>query len=483
MMTNRRLSPWISLLLAILIVGLAVMVRWPMLSMPLQFDEQWSWWMAQQANTPLELVTEKSFRHDNNHLLNTWYLQLWDGSASLAVYRLHSLAAGCLMVAAAMWLAWPHGAWSMVFTGLLLAANPWWVIYSTQARGYSLAGLMALLAWWLWDRYRQRPGWLHGLAFGCAVILGFLGQLHFLSIYLALSAATVMHWAKHRESTWDEWKHLLRCHALPILFLVLFYVVFVHDMELGGGPRPSIFEVLTSLFGQGCGFYPTDAWHGWAALGFLLLLVALLGLSMRLLEPPVSRLFWLTCLLVPAILFLAMRPPFLFERYFLLPYLFCLVLMGMGLGRCAAWRWGWVLPLGLCTALVWNSIAYLEMYRHEGRGRFADAIHYILIQSPQGGAGSISVAADYDFRVEKLWSFEVPRLDLEKRLNYVKQNDLPPEGVAWFIEHRVPLEERVAPWAVRTDRWGHSYRQAAWFRPGLPVDWDWIVYRRIQQDE
>lgn len=474
-------SPTMQWLLIGLMLGLSAGIRWPLLDMPLQFDEIWSWEMAHAAGTPGRLFTDPAFHHDNNHLLNTWYLQWWDGFAEPRHYRWLAYGAGCLLVVLTMLWARGFGTWVMLCTGLLLACNSWWVIFSTQARGYTLAACAAMACWLLWRRYREHPTWAWGSALGGMVVVGFLAHFHFLQVYLALAAAMVMHWARERRSLGEEWLHLIRCHWLPVLGLTLLYFFFIRDMELGGGPRPSAGEVLVHLFGQGFGFYQTSPYQWLAGLVGMGLLFGLLLLSLLDRDRTVARMFWLTCLLVPAILFMSMRPPFLFERYFLFPYLFVLILYGIGLGRCAQFPWGWPVVLVLLGLYAWNNLQLLDEYRQEGRVRFAEVVAYL--QQAQPGTEPITVAGDVDFRLEKFFAFEGARLDRQRRLRYVQNKDIPKEGVHWLLMHRVPEEGIELPGKVQTDRWGNRYQWVHDIHPQQPMEWRWILLQRIPPNQ
>src|SRR5882757_2275379 len=49
-------------------------------------DEIWSWMMAAQLKSPLEVVTR--LHHDNNHYVNTFVLYVLGGDAPTYLYRL-----------------------------------------------------------------------------------------------------------------------------------------------------------------------------------------------------------------------------------------------------------------------------------------------------------------------------------------------------------------------------------------------------------
>jgi len=66
-------------------------------------DELWSLRFAQLADSPADFV--RRFQHDNNHVLNTFYLFLVRGQRHLYVFRLLSVVTGSASVALAGHLA------------------------------------------------------------------------------------------------------------------------------------------------------------------------------------------------------------------------------------------------------------------------------------------------------------------------------------------------------------------------------------------
>lgn len=110
----------------------------------LWLDEAWSASFARQSATPLGLIL--NVHHDNNHLLNTLWLQLVGFGAPPLVQRGLAIVTGTLMVPVAAWIARRWGAGAMAVTALLFAVSPIMVTYGSEARGYAPMMLALLVA-------------------------------------------------------------------------------------------------------------------------------------------------------------------------------------------------------------------------------------------------------------------------------------------------------------------------------------------------
>lgn len=167
-----RRVPW--LLGAIILLGFALRVAGAQGS--LWLDEAWSAVMANGVGTPLGIVL--NINHDNNHHLNSLWLQLVGPGAEPMVARALSIVCGT----AAIWVAWAIGRRRSVWVGLigalLFAVSPILVTLGSEARGYApmtLAFLVAVLIAdrWLAGETARRPAFALSLCF----LLGALAQL------------------------------------------------------------------------------------------------------------------------------------------------------------------------------------------------------------------------------------------------------------------------------------------------------------------
>ncbi len=312
------------------------------------------------------------------------------------------------------------------------------------------------------------------LLFWASVILGFSAHLTFLHAYLALALWSVYHLARGRASPSDEVRQLLACHAVPVLFFVALYLVDIRRMDLGGAPPAPVYVVVGRLVSLGLGGSDSAAW----SLPLLAFAVVVLGLGLRLLarQDRHSWLFFAVAVVGSPALFLLGKPVYLFERYFLISFVFFLLLLSYVLG---AWwrrsRGGALLAALAALGMVIGSIVQVVDFERSGRGHFLDALAYVERESP---AGKVDVSGDYDFRVHKFYDFYVPYVDGGGRLVYREQNALPAHGADWLLAHR--LDTRHPPEPRLYDADGNTYQRVKDFPVTAFGGWSWYVYRNVR---
>lgn len=142
----------------------------------LWLDEAWSMSFARQSGTPLGLILH--VHHDNNHLLNTLWMQLVGFDAPPMLQRGLSILCGTAAIPVAAGIAARWGRWPAAIAALLFALSPILVIYGSEARGYApmlLALLIGIRLTFDWIELGDDPArrrWL-----GWTVFLGALAQL------------------------------------------------------------------------------------------------------------------------------------------------------------------------------------------------------------------------------------------------------------------------------------------------------------------
>jgi hypothetical protein len=457
------------------VLVLAAVPRAAALSAEFWLDEIWSWEFARAAASPWQVVAGDGFHHDNNHKLNTLFLHLMPGRLPWAWYRLHALAAGLAAVALAWRVASDRGRAEAVFASVLVATNYWLVLGSAEARGYALAVCAALAAFGCLRRYLARGGWGAAAGFWVAVVLGFLSHLTFLHCYLALGLWSVRQFARRRRAPGDELWEILRVHAVPAAFVALLFVFDVRRMELGGGPPQPVSGVLLSLVGRGLGA-AGEGWTAWLAAAFAAVTFAA-GLWLLRRDPHGTGLFFAAVVGVPALLLAARRPPFLFERYLLLPFVFYLLLLAYVLGdfyrRSRAGRF---LVPAVVLLIAAGGLAEVRDFVRGGRGRFQEVLAYVGEQTP---GPSVALTGDHDFRVAKFVRFYAPYDGGGKEFVYETADALPAGGARWLLVHRT--DDRHPPGPEVQDRHGNTYRLERDFRTGTFGGWDWFVYRNAAE--
>jgi len=149
-------------------------------------DEAWSAVFARDAGTPGRIFF--AINHDNNHYLNTLWLQLvgWGGPPILG--RALSIVCGTAGVVAAGLIGARRNIRTACVTALLFAVAPIMVTYGSEARGYAPMLLALLTAIWIVDReihgvpVRHAPLWL-----GVVTLLGMLAHV---SLLFGIAALT-----------------------------------------------------------------------------------------------------------------------------------------------------------------------------------------------------------------------------------------------------------------------------------------------------
>jgi hypothetical protein len=453
------------------LLALAALLRLGALRAEFWFDEIWSWEFARAAGSPWELVAGAHHHHDNNHKLNTLYLWLCPDGVAWWCYRLHSFAAGLVSVVLAVLIARRRGQAEAVFAALLFATNYWLAVASTEARGYALAVSFALLAFYALEGYFTGGGWRMLVLFWVSVLLGFAAHLTFIHCYLALGLWSVYHFARRRSPARSEIRELLICHAVPSLFFVVLYLVDIRRMQFGGGPPVPTTEVLGRLLGLGLGVSSSPMWF--VPVAVFALVVFGIGLRLLATNPQNSWLFFAVAVVGSPALFLLGKPAFLFERYFLISFVFFLLLLSYVL----AWLWrssrpGAFLAGTMALAIAAGGAWQIRGFERAGRGHFLDALAWIEYETP---GSVVAVSGDYDFRVQKFYTFYVPYLDTSKQVTYQPQDTLPAEGVDWLLVHR--LDDRHPPEPRMYDTLGNAYRRVGDFPIHSFGGWSWYVFR------
>lgn len=183
-MVNRRHTIFVW---TIVLIGLAVRIA--SARGGLWLDEAWSAELAHEAKTPIGVFL--NINHDNNHHLNSLWMQFVGIGAPPMLQRALSIVTGTIAIAVAALIFRPRGAATAPIAALLFALCPMMVTMGSEARGYApmtLALLVAILlvSRWLADeaaeRTRQRLALCFALGalsqmtmlFGCVALIGWV---------------------------------------------------------------------------------------------------------------------------------------------------------------------------------------------------------------------------------------------------------------------------------------------------------------------
>ena len=230
-------------------------------------DEVATW---QFSRLPLsKLVHTTVHKQDMVHLPYYVFMHFWLMLGdSTALMRLPSLLAAAVAVAmltrfAQRWMSTP---WS-ILAGLLLALNPLFVLWSMEAREYSIACMFAVLSVIALVNALQRSGNTRWLVFGVASLGLVLFQQLAILLLIALFVAVVMT---------NNWRAVARTAAVIVgVELLVMPITVISSREIGQVawiPKSHLRTFLTAFEGVSGRFYNTDT-----AVGKVGVIVFLLG--------------------------------------------------------------------------------------------------------------------------------------------------------------------------------------------------------------
>jgi hypothetical protein len=251
----------------------------------LWLDEAWSASFAEQAATPIGVIWRVN--HDNNHILNTLWLQLLGPNASPLAQRALAIATGTAAIPLAAAFCARRGAAAALVAALAFALSPIMLTYGSEARGYApmIAAFLGMLL--LVDPWLDRGGPVPATGLAILALLGTLAQVLMVAPLLAIAGwAGIVLWRRHglRIALADTLRAL--GPALAACALVLIVMLLAADASPGGfmigSYRPfSVADWIAGLAGAIEWTLATASASRWPALFGLLAAVTLLTLRRR----------------------------------------------------------------------------------------------------------------------------------------------------------------------------------------------------------
>jgi len=408
------------------------------------------------------------FRSDNNHYLNTLYLQAVGADAGPLAIRGMAVASGIATIVVAVAagardrmvaLTW---AFLLSFSGLV-------VHYASEARGYSVAVLLAVICFVAMERILEEGRAAWGVAFGIAAALGILSHLTFVYVLAAFMAWAVATALRDRDRL-ALGAALAAAFAPPVLLLGLLWAVDLRHLIVGGGPEYQLGGVLRELSRHALGI--PEGVLEWMALPVLALAGVAYAALLRARD--LRWVFFAVAIVVgPAMLLLLSRPKFLAPRYFLVLVPFLLWLVADGLVRLARAR-----PVGTAVAgtlavlfLVGNAAAIRGLLR-DGRGQYLAALEFI-VQNEDGPVAKVT--SDGDGRNFPLIDYHRFRLAQPERIQYVPENSVLQDMPTWVLAHR--FASAPPPARIVLGPTGRRYDLLRVFPSGSLSGWEWWLYR------
>lgn len=446
----------------------AALLRWWACQSELWLDEVWSLDLVRQLESPLGVLT--ALHHDNNHHLNSWYLQAIGEPRAFWAFRLHSFAAGLgVVVLGCLWLR-PRGRAGLLLAALLLGSSNLLIHYASEARGYSLMLLFGLASLLVTRRFLARPGAGGALLYALCALGGFLSHLSFLHVFAGIAAWTALALAREtpRAAAVGRW---LGYQALPALTLAGLWWLDLRLLVVGGGPEPDLPAILIATLSYVVGGPAAGAGALLAAGASALACAISLGAIWR-----EGRSEWVAFAVAafasPALLLWGTDPEVVFVRYFLVSVTLALLLLAelgarlAGRGRVAA---GAVATVALAIAAA--NGAHTATLLRDGRGGLQQALRGIAASA---SGSRIRLGATQERLAATMLRFYARYLPAEVELDYVDHASWPQRPPEWVLDSRRGPQP-TAPAALEIA--GHRYRLTEMYSTAPLSGHSWRVYR------
>jgi hypothetical protein len=353
-------------------------------------DEAWSVIYAAQARDPLGIFLR--INHDNNHHLNSLWLQAIGPGGAPMLLRLPAIVSGVLCIPIAALMAGRRSNAAGLVAALLFTITPILVVFGSEARGYSMMLLAALLLLLLVsDALDGRPA--KGAPWWLAV-LAVLGMFSHLTMAAAIGIATMWFYLERRDELGPKAAMPATLRLMgPALVATGGVVAFVFaaaelsplGLRIGGyepfaGPHFASALDDVALWSVGLGSpWP---WVVPVAVGAAAVIIAFRRpewLGSR------ARFYALLILTVPVIAGLVRAGNTGFARYYLAAALGLLLFVSEWLGRGLAGRPAVRAAAGLTVVAFVGASVYRDSWLISvARGRPAAALEDIATLSPNG---------------------------------------------------------------------------------------------------
>lgn len=379
-LSRQRELRWI---LIIALIGL--ILRIAAASGALWLDEAWSATMADDVRTPLGVFW--NINHDNNHHLNSLWLQTVGIGAPPVVARALSIISGSLSILVAGLIGARRGAGIGIVTALLFALSPVLVTLGSEARGYAPMTLMVLICIWYIDR------WLAGdesanrpITLAICFFVGALFQLT-----MAFAACALIGWPLLALWQREGWRTAARktallfgpaVAALALAIAIVFAPALIEGTEFRFGSKQPFtmllfLKGLVDLFGFTLGIPFISFWAPAATIA-LLILARTMG-TQRLVF------YWLAIVAFPLTVAALHMVNVGHPRYYLLVAIAMLLLIGEAAGHMIRAGRGRAVAAGAALlAFSGASVAAdLSLIRNQ-RGDTMPAIRTLAARAPAG---------------------------------------------------------------------------------------------------
>jgi len=436
----------------------------------LWLDEVISLQWARSAKTPWDLLA--LYHHDNNHPINSLWLLMVGESHGTVLPRLLSIVSGAIILFLMVKLGevlCPTRRW----VPLLLASFSFpMILYASEARGYAPALAANLGATWLLLKWRNSKQFPPTLAFGLLSIVAMLSHGSALHILAAQFLWFVLVAFQDERGVIHRIYRVLHWFGIPVLAGGIYYILFLREMMVAGGPHYSWVQVFGHFFGYSLGL-PTEGIGGvFTTVVSILLIIA--ALVWGVFPIPCGRWLYSFILLVPAAVLLLTRPEFLYFRYFLvcLPYFYLLLgALSEALPK-PLHSWKRIVVAVVVVAFVSTNVARVFALLNWQRGDYSGALRYVVDRS----SGDTTISSDHDFRNGLVVQSLKRRFPEFSRIQYCLASDIPNIGTEWLILHGQGDPPAVTPEKISWENRSYSFSKL--FPAGPVSGFYWMIFRR-----
>jgi hypothetical protein len=399
----------------------------------LWLDEVTSLSVAGKAQNFLEIFT--IFHYDNNHPLNTLFLYLAGNQNNLFIYRILAVVSGIGSILLIGYVARKDWGRMEALCSVILAGTSYpLLLYFSEARGYAPAVFFGLAAYAILRVNLRDSSTLRLVLFWSASILGILSHATFIMLTVSFVVWGLAYEIKSDGTLRHKAGRLIAHHLPPLAFFGWWYLFFLKNMIIDGGPVYGTWTVI----GQACalllGFPDSSGFHD-AAIILVLAFVAAGAISLHDKRDIKWTFFPTVIVFAPALMLLINHPLHLYFRYFFVCFPFFILLLAHLL--CDWYRspdislrlLSFIAIALFLTGQVPRDYLLLKL----GRGEYAAALEYIVNNSPKDVI--VRVGSDHDFRNRTLFNFYSNRVAAGDRLRYIEQSQWVSNHPDWIIRH------------------------------------------------
>ena len=446
----------------------------------LWFDEIMSIKFASEISGWNGIFSE--FVYDNNHYLNSYWLYALGPGQYDFLYRIPALLAGLATIVAASWAMKPYGKNCQQIAAVLIAFSYLQIHYSSEARGYALQILFAVLAFGYLERFHRQSQPGYAWAFGVFASLALLSHLLTINFLLACGFWSVSFQSRQPIPVRKQLLRITSCHVLPFMTGLALYYINVRFLQFGGGPRHGTFKVFASAWSMLIGVSTPGLLRlatGVFAFGLILLATFLFRRQEK--NRPVSSESWkffVVLLIMIPLARIAVPSSLLFTRYFLLQITFSLLLLSVITAEMAKEKSKQPLVLGFLVLFVALNLGQTSRLISFGRGSYQTALNWMAERTEQD---LVTISTSNPTRDNPVIDYFVQARNLSPGRISITDESSAPE---WFVAHEtMDCAADTTPPPQQLEIAGHNYQLQYVFQASYLSGFEWSCYRKQRRSE